>query len=296
MPACGGLPAGSAGRVNRAAAWVLLVVLAVSAGGCGQDQKDRLRERAQALEQRVRAERDRIRERVQEILGQIKRSLPQAQRTSPKVQSRGRTGQTTIDAFLTDVLQSIDTYWTKTLKANGLPEPRIGYDWVPPGATHQSACGPAGANAAFYCPTDDTIYVSQEFAAELWRGVAQGLPGERAGYGHAAGDFGVAYVVAHEYGHNLQQELGIFTRATTTAEPFELQADCLAGSWGNSVYRAGRLQPGDVQEAINTALAVGDFDVGNAQHHGTPEQRREAWLAGFDQGDPSACDRYVPAA
>src|SRR4051812_31270538 len=297
MPVCGGPPVGSARRVNRAAAWALLIVLALGAGGCGEGQKARFRGRARALEQRVRAERDRLRERVQEILGQIKRSIPQAQRTSPRVQSRGRTGQETIDAFLTDVLKSIDAYWTKTLKANGIPEPRIRYDWVPPGETHQSACGPAGANAAFYCPTDDTIYVAQEFAAELWSGVAQGLPGERAGYGHAAGDFGVAYVVAHEYAHNVQHELGIIERTTgPTAEPIELQADCLAGAWGNSVYRRGLLDPGDVQEAINTALAVGDFELGSAQHHGTPQQRREAWLLGFEGGNPSACGRYVPAA
>jgi predicted metalloprotease len=79
-------------------------------------------------------------------------------------------------------------------------------------------------------------------------------------------------------------------------KPFELQADCLAGAWGNSVYEQGLLQPGDVEEAINTALAVGDFDVGNQQHHGRPEERREAWLLGFEGGNPSACDRYVPAA
>jgi predicted metalloprotease len=282
--------------VKRLAAWLLLLALALPAAGCGEDAQDRLRLRAQEFQQRVKQERERIRDRIQAVLGQIRRSIPQAQRTSPEVRSRGRTGRQTIDAFLTDVLQSIDTYWTKTLRANGLPEPRIGYDWVPPGVTQQSACGPAGSTAAFYCPTDDTIYVSQAFAAQLWNGVAQGLPGERAGYGHAAGDFGVAYVVAHEYAHNLQDELGIFARQTTSAEPFELQADCLAGSWGNSVYRQGLLQPGDVEEAINTALAVGDFDVGNAQHHGTPEQRRDAWLTGFDQGDPSACDRYLPAS
>jgi predicted metalloprotease len=107
----------------------------------------------------------------------------------------------------------------------------------------------------------------------------------------------VAYVVAHEYAHNLQHEFGLFTlRPGRSVAPFELQADCLAGAWGNSVYKQGLLEPGDVEEAINTALAVGDFDTRNAQHHGTPEQRREAWLLGFEGGDPSACERYVPAA
>src|SRR4051812_5457611 len=189
--------------MRRALAWLVLLALACSLGGCGEDAQQHLRARAQVLERKVEQERQRLHKRVQEVLGQIRRSLPRAQRTSPAVRSRGRTGRTTIDAFLTDVLQSIDAYWTKTLRASGLPEPRLAYDWVPPGEVLRTGCGPAGQTAAFYCPTDDTIYVAQAFAAQLWDGVAQGLPGERAGFGHAAGDFGVAYVVAHEYGHNL---------------------------------------------------------------------------------------------
>jgi predicted metalloprotease len=276
---------------------VVLVLLAVTLGlpGCGETSRESLHQRAEEIRQRVEGERDRLRARVVEVLGKLERALPQAQRTSPQVQSRGRTSGQTIDQFLSGVTQSVDAYWRKTFRANGLPAPSASTFWVPPGARVATACGPAGADAAFYCPSDDTIYVAQEFAAALWRGVVGGLPGERAGFGHAAGDFGVAYVVAHEYGHNVQQELGLFGRSVgLTAEPFELQADCLAGAWGNSVYRAGLLEPGDVQEAINTALAVGDFDTGNAQHHGTPQQRRDAWLLGFDGGDPSACERYVP--
>src|SRR4051794_29858864 len=259
--------------------------------GCGgEDARQKLREQAQQLEQRVR-------DRVQEVLGEMKRRIPEAHDTSPQVRSGGQTGRNTIDTFLSNVVQSVDAYWTETLTKNGLDAPVVNVDWIPPGLTHRTACGPAGADAAFYCAGDDTIYVSQAFAAALWKGVVHGLPGERAGYGHAAGDFGVAYVVAHEYAHNVQNELGIFARVTgPTAEPIELQADCLAGAWGNSVYRKGLLEPGDVQEAIDTALAVGDFELGSAQHHGTPQQRREAWLLGFQGGDPSACGRYVPSA
>ena len=279
----------------RALACIALLVLAFGLTGCGDGEGAELRERAERLEQQVKQQRDRIRARIEKILGEIDRAIPEARQTSPQVRSRGRTGDQTIDSFLTSVLQSVDAYWTKTLRANDLPEPRVSFFWIPQGRVAQSACGPADDSAAFYGPTDDTIYVAQQFAADLWRGVVRGLPGESAGFGHAAGDFGVAYVLAHEYAHNLQQELGVFTlRTGGSAEPFELQADCLAGTWGNSVYREGLLQPGDVEEAINTALAVGDFEVGNAQHHGTPEERREAWLLGFDGGNPSACDRYVP--
>ena len=159
-----------------------------------------------------------------------------------------------------------------------------------------TGCGPpADDSVALYCPADDTIYVGQQFAADLYAGVLRDLPGERAGYGRAAGDFAVAYVVAHEYAHNLQQELGVFDNSVSpTARPFELQADCMAGVWAYSVFAKGDLEEGDIQEATNAALAVGDFDVGNKQHHGTPEERREALEAGFNSGDPSVCRRYVP--
>jgi len=289
----------------------LAVALLLGLPGCGgEDIRGQVEETRKQVEQQVerrveRAQseferrRDRFGKRIKEVLGDLRQAVPRAERTSPTVRSRGRNEPTTIDAFLTDLLQDIDGYWTRTLRASDLPEPRVHYDWISPGARVLTGCGqPADDRAAFYCPADDTIYVAQRFAAELYEGVARGLPGESAGVGHAAGDFAVAYVLAHEYAHNLQQEFGVFDarmRGVASAEPFELQADCLAGAWGNSVYKQGLLEPGDVEEAINTALAVGDFDVGNAQHHGTPEQRREAWLLGFESGTPSACDRYVPA-
>ena len=108
---------------------------------------------------------------------------------------------------------------------------------------------------------------------------------------------GVAYIVAHEVAHNVQQEQGGLDddRRGASARPFELQADCLAGTWGASVYRAGDLQEGDVEEALSTALAVGDFEVGSQEHHGTPEERRDAWLLGFESGDPSRCSAFLGA-
>jgi len=291
-----------AARRTLAAALAALALAALP--GCGSDDvRDQVEQTRAQVEQRVeRAQnefekrRDRFGKRLREVLGDLRRAVPQARRTSPTVRSRGRHEPTTIDAFLTDLLRDIDAYRTRTLKASGLPEPRIRYDWVAPGAQVLTGCGePAGDRAAFYCPADDTVYVAQRFAADLYAGVARGLPGESAGVGHAAGDFAVAYVLAHEYGHNLQQELGVFdNRVTAAAKPYELQADCLAGTWANSVYEQGHLEPGDLEEATDAALAVGDFDVGNAQDHGTPEERREALLTGFRSGDPSDCTRYVP--
>jgi predicted metalloprotease len=303
----------AAARLRRLLATALLVLLtALTVAGCGradadrvaQDVKREARNRADDLRQRAEAARrqaerrvDRIRARIEEVLGQIRAAVPRAQHTSPRVQARGRTGTTTIDAFLTDVLQSVDDYWTKTFRANGLPAPSVRYDWIPPGGRQLTGCGAvADDNAAFYCPSDDTIYVAQRFAADLYNGVLRNLPGERTGQGHAAGDFGVAYVVAHEYAHNIQDELGLFRLGRDNAsKPFELQADCMAGTWGASVYAAGRVDQSDIQEAVDTALAVGDFDYSSANHHGTPAERRDAWLTGFRQADPGACSRYVPA-
>ena len=264
-------------------------------------EADRLRRDVEARVADARREfeerRDRYGRRIQEVLGDLERAFRRPSRTSPQVRSRGRNGATTIDQFLTDILGNVDRYWTRTFARAGLPEPRVAYEWVAPGdRITLTGCGlNAGETSAFYCPADDTIYVGQQFAADIHNGVARGFPGESTGRGRAAGDFAVAYIVAHEYAHNLQQELGIFdNRASNAAKPYELQADCMAGSWAYSVYEAGELQPGDLEEATNAALAVGDFEVANADHHGRPEERREALLLGFESGDPRECARYLP--
>jgi uncharacterized protein len=270
---------------------VLLVAASVALGGCGSEHPIR------DLRQRAEQARERLKKRVEEVLTQLQQAVPEATPRTRTPASRGRTEASQVEGFLDDVLTSVDRYWTRTLTAARRPEPRVARVWVEPGEILRTGCGVAADDsAAFYCPTDDTIYVAVVLAARLWQGIAHDFPGERAGYGHAVGDFGLAYVVAHEYAHNVQQELGLYTQTPRIGvEPFELQADCMAGLWGNSVYREGRLQPGDVEEAMSTAAAAGDFDFGNLQHHGTPEQRRAAWLDGFRRGDPAVCARYVPA-
>ena len=96
----------------------------------------------------------------------------------------------------------------------------------------------------------------------------------------------------------MQDELGLFERygQQVPTSAFELQADCYAGTWAKSAYQEDRLEDGDVQEAIDAALAVGDFDASNPGHHGTPEQRAAAWNSGFESGDPSSCNQYLEAA
>jgi uncharacterized protein len=277
----------------RAVLLALALCLAASTtlAGCGSDHPVRdLRERAERA-------RERLKQRVQEVLDDLRKAVPEATPQTQPPASRGRTETTRVEDYLLEVLRSVDRYWTRTLEAAGRPEPRVAYVWVEPGDILRTGCGVAADDsAAFYCPSDDTVYVAVVLASRLWRGIASDFPGERAGYGHAVGDFGLAYVVAHEYAHNVQQELGLYTQSPRLgAEPFELQADCMAGLWGNSVYREGRIQQSDIQEALSTAAAAGDFDYGNVQHHGTPDQRRAAWLDGFRSGDPAVCARYVPA-
>ena len=282
----------------RRLAVLLLAATTLFASGCGSEDVDVDRVRTQAEERveevrrDIRERRERIRDRVEKFIGRLEKAFPRPTRTSPVVRSRGRNEPQTIDAFLTDLLQNIDRYWTRTMRQANLEAPRVGYEWIPPGDVTLTGCGPsADDNAAFYCPRDDTIYVAQQFAADLYNGVARNLPGD----GRAAGDFAVAYVLAHEYAHNIQQELGIFNnRVSAQAKPFELQADCLAGAWAYSVFQAGELEPGDLDEALSTARAVGDFDRGNEQHHGTPDERQSALRLGYEDGAPNACERYVP--
>ena len=208
-----------------------------------------------------------------------------------------------MEQFLSAVTKDVDAYWTKAFKDSGLPEPRVSYKWIPAGQTAASACGDAdgtlGDSAAAYCSADDTIYISEKFATDIYNGALdQALPGSSQGYGRTVGDFSVAYIVAHEYGHQVQDELGLFQKygQQLPTMAFELQADCYAGTWAKSAYKENRLEDGDVQEALDAALAVGDFDANNPAHHGTPTQREGAWNTGFEAGDPSSCSRYLDPA
>jgi hypothetical protein len=223
-------------------------------------------------------------------------------------QLRTSTGGTTtttqtMDQFLTVVIGNVDRYWTGVLTKAGQPENQVTYSWLAPGATEQTGCVTAdgapemaGDRSAAYCPADDTIRVSQQFAKDLWDGVMDDeLPGSAAGRGHAGGDFAVAYVIGHEYAHSVQQHLNLYGNygQLLPVEAFELQADCMAGTWSNSVYYQGLLEAGDVEEALNAALAVGSFDSTQPGFHGTPDERYEAFKLGYDRGDPAACNRYL---
>jgi uncharacterized protein len=164
-----------------------------------------------------------------------------------------------------------------------------------------SGCGVASAaTGPFYCPADGLVYLDLGFFRELDR---------RFG---APGDFAEAYVIAHEVGHHVQTLLG--TNAAVQRESrdnpsernelsvrLELQADCYAGVWAASVYARDVLVPGDIEEALTAAAAVGDDRIQEQTRgridpesftHGTSEQRVTWFRTGFDSGDPNACDTF----
>jgi len=173
-----------------------------------------------------------------------------------------------------------------------------------------TACGSASsAMGPFYCPGDQLVYIDLSFFQEL---------ATRFG---AAGDFAQAYVIAHEVGHHVQDELGISAQVRELEQQnpgsadgpgglsvrTELQADCLAGVWAHSRYERGesdptkRLDDGDIDEALAAASGVGDDSIQesatgrvnpDAFTHGTSEQRSRWFKKGYDSGDSEDCDTF----
>jgi uncharacterized protein len=170
--------------------------------------------------------------------GQLKASRSASDQHDVILGSKDSAQPQTMGDFLTAVTKDVDAYWTKVFADSGLSEPRVSYAWIPAGQTVASACGDgsgtAGENAAAYCQADDTIYISEQFASEIYDGeLDQALPGSSQGYGKTLGDFAVAYIVAHEYGHQIQDELGAFEKYGNQVPTmnFELQADCYRRRW-----------------------------------------------------------------
>jgi hypothetical protein len=169
----------------------------------------------------------------------------------------------------------------------------------------QSACGMAGAAVGpFYCPPDRRVYLDLSFFRALT---------ERFG---APGDFAQAYVIAHEIGHHVQTLLGVTERVKASADgpssaernalsvSQELQSDCFAGVWGHHARRRQILDPGDFEEAMRAAAAIGDDRlqqqsrgrvVPDSFTHGTSAQRTRWFKRGFDSGDPRQCDTFAAA-
>ncbi len=198
------------------------------------------------------------------------------------------------------VLGDTEDVWATVFKS-------MGSSYTPPklilfrGRT-RSPCGIASAAVGpFYCSADQEVYLDTAFFNDLTR---------RFG---APGDFAQAYVVAHEVGHHVQNLLGIMRQFDAQSQRLdakgrnalsvrlELQADCFAGVWGNSAKRRNLLDPGDVEEGLRAAAAVGDDRIQKQAQgvvvpesftHGSSEQRMRWFKVGFDTGDLRNCDTF----
>ena len=169
------------------------------------------------------------------------------------------------------------------------------------GAVSTGGCGGAtSAVGPFYCPADNRVYLDLTFYQDMQRQLGAG------------GDFAWAYVIAHEMGHHVQNELGTSdeVRRHSGEDPddanelsvrLELQADCYAGVWGSTVFAQGDLESGDLREAFTASAAVGDDRLQrqagqrvnpDSFTHGTSEQRRHWFETGYRSGDPGSCDTF----
>jgi hypothetical protein len=207
--------------------------------------------------------------------------------------------------FLSAVLAMTEDVWGQIFAASSdtYQQPRM----VLFSDAVQSECGYAtAASGPFYCPPDLSLYLDTDFFGELAR---MGGPG----------DFARAYVVGHEVGHHVQNLTGVLEQAhrlqAQTGDEaernrlqvlVELQADCYAGVWAHHANRSQQvLEPGDVQEGLAAAAAIGDDALARSAGrsvapdsftHGTSEQRRRWLLVGLERGDPSACDTFAGGA
>lgn len=195
--------------------------------------------------------------------------------------------------FVSVVLADTEEVWAEVFAEEGMEyvEPTL----VLFSGSVQSACGMAGsATGPFYCPADSKLYIDLSFYDELERQF------------NAPGDFAMAYVVAHEVGHHVQNLLGVLgdvqqarnqlseTEYNQLQVRLELQADYLSGVWAHHAQGMGYLEEGDLEEALNAASAVGDdtiqkrtrgYAVPESFTHGTSEQRKEWFYKGFRAGD-----------
>jgi predicted metalloprotease len=219
----------------------------------------------------------------------------------------GADANTTLECEVTADVNSLDGYWSDAFA-------RSGQTYTPPrtnffeGSVSTRGCGSATSDVGpFYCPGDSEIYIDLSFFKEL-----------ETRFGAQGGPFARAYVLAHEYGHHIQNLLGTNSRVragdsgpTSGSVRLELQADCYAGVWGNHATTtptaSGRplitdVTQDDVNAALDTAERIGDdyiqSNLGGGRvdksqfTHGSSAQRGKWFTTGFRTGDPARCDTF----
>ncbi len=227
-------------------------------------------------------------------------SLPrQVEYQAPSPSQTGQqAGNNEMKEFVSKVLSTTERTWDKIFASQGqryqAPKLVLFSGFV------QSACGAAqSAMGPFYCPLDSKVYIDMSFFRDM-----------RARLG-APGDFAQAYVIAHEVGHHVQNQLGIArtvtqarmraskSEANALSVRMELQADCFSGVWARDNQRI--LEQGDIEEGLNAASAIGDdrlqkrsqgYVVPESFTHGSSAQRVRWFKRGLETGDISACDSF----
>ncbi|GKX55051.1 neutral zinc metallopeptidase [Leminorella grimontii] len=206
--------------------------------------------------------------------------------------------------FTSTVLASTEDSWRAIFKQQGAQyqDPKL---VLYRGAT-RTGCGTGQAvMGPFYCPADKTVYIDLSFYQDMEKKM------------RAGGDFAQAYVVAHEVGHHVQNLMGTADKVRALQQSsksqaevnqlsvrLELQADCYAGVWGNTLKNQQILEVGDLEEALNAAQAIGDDRlqkqssgrvIPDSFTHGTSQQRYTWFKRGFDSGDYRQCDTFNAA-
>jgi len=201
--------------------------------------------------------------------------------------------------FVKFIAGDVQDQWEQAFTEDGRPYERTKLVLFENGT--QTGCGTASSQTGpFYCPVDRKVYLDLGFFRDL-----------KSRFG-APGDFAQAYVIAHEFGHHVQNLTGIMDdvqreqqshpdQANELSIRLELQADCLAGVWAHSAFEENLLEPGDIEEGLAAAAAVGDDRIQQqatgqidreSWTHGSSEQRTTWFRKGFDSGRSGACDTF----
>ncbi len=230
---------------------------------------------------------------VTDVINQLPDQVPAQQLTTQDFE-----GADDYEVFASTVLGSTNDYWTKTFAENNLT-------YTPPklvlfrGGT-QGGCGISTSQVGpHYCPQDATIYLDETFFDEL-----------QSRFKAKGGDVAESYVLAHEVGHHAQNLLGTIDEVSRTSDSQnqndlsikqELQADCYAGLWANSIRDLGVFEPGEINEALDAASAIGDDRIQETIEgrvtpenwtHGSAQQRVEWFTRGFDNGTLGSCNTF----